>query len=106
MRQRRFIIALALAACAASTAQAGDAALGKQKAFACAACHGQQGLSTVPDAPNLAGQPELYLATQLKAYRSGARQHEVMTLMAKPLTDADIENLAAWFGGMKIQVVQ
>jgi cytochrome c553 len=105
MRQRRFLIALTLAACAASTAYAGDAALGKQKAIACAACHGQQGLSTVPDAPNLAGQPELYLATQLKAYRSGARQHEVMTLMAKPLTDADIENLAAWFGGMKIQVV-
>ena len=106
MRQRGLFITLALAACAASPAFAGDVALGKQKAISCAACHGQQGLSTTPDAPNLAGQPELYVATQLKAYRSGARQHEVMTLMAKPLSDADIENLAAWFGSMKIQVVQ
>jgi cytochrome c553 len=105
MRQRHVSIALALAVSVVSSAFAGDATVGKQKAISCAACHGQQGLSTVPDAPNLAGQPELYLSTQLKAYRSGARQHEVMTLMAKPLTDADIENLAAWFSSLKIQVV-
>ncbi|QEI07802.1 cytochrome c [Pigmentiphaga aceris] len=106
MRQRRFLIALTLAACATSPAFAGDVVLGKQKAISCAACHGQQGLSTVPDAPNLAGQPELYVVTQLKAYRSGTRRHEVMNLMAKPLTDDDIDNLAAWFGSLKIQVVQ
>lgn len=106
MRQRHLFMTLALAACVASPAFAGDATLGKQKAISCAACHGQQGLSTVPDAPNLAGQPELYVSTQLKAYRSGKRQHEVMSLMAKPLTDDDIENLAAWFASLKIQVVQ
>jgi cytochrome c553 len=97
---------LALTVWTTSAAAAGDVAIGKQKAIACAACHGQQGLSTVPDAPNLAGQPELYLTTQLKAYRSGDRKHEVMTLMAKPLSDADIENLSAWFAAFKIQVVQ
>jgi cytochrome c553 len=45
----------------------------------------------------------LYVATQLRAYRSGKRTHEVMSLMAKPLSDADIENLAAWFSGIKVE---
>jgi cytochrome c553 len=74
------------------------------KAAACAACHGPQGLSLVPDAPNLAGQPPLYVAAQLKAYRDGTRKHEVMSLMAKTLSDADIDDLAAWFGSLKVQV--
>ena len=59
-----------------------------------------------PDAPNLAGQVEPYLAAQLNAYRSGRRTHEVMTLMAKPLSDADIDNLAAWFSSIRIEVKQ
>jgi len=62
------------------------------------------GLSTQPDAPNLAGQPALYLAAQLRAYRSGDRRHEVMTLMAKPLTDEDIQQLAAWYASIRIEV--
>lgn len=83
-------------------AQAADAAAGRAKAQACAVCHGPNGLSTMPDAPNLAGQPAIYLAAQLKAYRSGARAHEVMSVMAKPLSDADIDNLAAWFASIKV----
>lgn len=69
-------------------------------------CHGPIGMSMAPDAPNLAGQIESYLATQLRAYRSGQRTHEVMTLMAKPLSDADIDNLAAWFSSITIEVKQ
>ena len=103
---RKWIVAaallLAVAANAQQSAQAPSAA--PPKAQVCAACHGPQGLSVAPDAPNLAGQPELYLAAQLKAYRDGTRRHEVMSLMAKPLSDADIEDLAAWFGSLKVQV--
>jgi len=88
---------------AAAQAQAQDAAAGKAKAAACAVCHGANGLSVAPDAPNLAGQPAIYLAAQLKAYRDGTRKHEVMSVMAKPLTDADIANLAAWFGSIKVE---
>ena len=84
-------------------AHANDATLGRQKAQACAVCHGMLGLSVTPDAPNLAGQPALYTAAQLRAYRSGARKHEVMTLMAKPLTDDDIANLAAWFASIRVE---
>jgi cytochrome c553 len=91
-------------ACVAASTLAAEVAAGRQKAAACAVCHGVLGLATAPDAPNLAGQSALYLAAQLRAYRSGARQHEVMSLMAKPLSDADIDNLAAWFSSLVVEV--
>ena len=86
-----------------AAAQAQDAALGRQKANACAVCHGPLGLSVTPDAPNLAGQPALYVTTQLRNYRSGARKHEVMAVLAKPLTDEDISHLAAWFASIRVE---
>lgn len=95
--------AAAAIAAAAHSAHAGDAAAGKAKAQACSVCHGALGIATAPDAPNLAGQPEIYLAAQLRAYRSGTRAHEVMAVMAKPLTDAEIANLAAWFASIKVE---
>jgi cytochrome c553 len=80
-----------------------DAGAGRAKAQPCAVCHGPVGISTQPDAPNLAGQPALYLAAQLRAYRSGARKHEVMSLIAKPLTDDDIQQLAVWFSSIQVK---
>ena len=80
-----------------------DAAVGRNKAQACAVCHGALGISNTPDAPHLAAQPAIYLAAQLRAYRSGARKHEVMAVMAKPLTDDDINNLAAWYAAIRIE---
>lgn len=80
-----------------------DAQAGQVKAQACAVCHGQLGISVTPDAPHLAGQPAIYVATQLRAYRSGARKHEVMAVMARPLSDADIDNLAAWYAAIRIE---
>lgn len=74
------------------------------KAAQCAPCHGPQGLSTAPDAPNLAGQPQIYLAAQLKAFRDGKRTHEVMSVMAKPLSDVDIEQLAQWYASIPVEV--
>ena len=88
----------------ASAAQAADTSVGRQKAQACAVCHGPLGLSVTPDAPNLAGQPPLYVEAQLRAYRSGKRQHEVMSVMAKPLSDDDIRELAAWYGSLVVEV--
>ena len=88
----------------ATSAVPGEVAGGRIKANACAVCHGPMGLATLPDAPNLAGQPAMYLGAQLKAYRSGARQHEVMSLMAKPLSDTDIDDLAAWYSSLKVRV--
>jgi len=76
---------------------AGDAAAGKGKAATCAGCHGPEGISSNPMWPNLAGQKEGYLVKQLKAFRDGTRADPMMSPMAKPLSDADIENLAAYF---------
>jgi cytochrome c553 len=88
---------------AVAGAQSGDPQAGRQKAQPCSVCHGAHGVSVVPDAPNLAGQPALYLVTQLKAYRDGSRRHEVMTVMARPLKDEDIAHLAAWFASIRIE---
>lgn len=82
---------------------AGDAQAGRVKAAACAVCHGPLGIGQQPDAPHLAGQPEMYVAEQLKAYRSGKRVHEVMGVVAKGLSDADIADLAAWFATIEVQ---
>jgi len=101
---RRHATWLVAIACLAGPAMAQDAQAGRQKAAVCATCHGPLGLSATPDAPNLAAQPAEYVRAQLKAYRGGTRKHEVMSLMAKPLSDADIDNLAAWFSSLKVQV--
>jgi len=94
---------LLLALLAPRAGRAGDARKGRAKADACTACHGPTGLSQVPDAPHLAGQPEMYLAQELKAYRSGKRAHEAMSLVAKGLSDEDIADLAAWFSSIAIR---
>ncbi len=95
--------AVALLLAGGGPAWAQDAAAGRAKAQACAVCHGPKGLSTAPDAPNIAGQPAIYLAAQLRAYRSGVRKHEVMAVMARPLSDDDIQNLAAWFASIRVE---
>jgi cytochrome c553 len=85
-----------------STAQA-DVHAGRAKAKTCVVCHGEFGVSKLPNTPNLAGQPEMYLAEQLKAYRSGKRSNEIMSLIAKPLTDAEITDLSVWFASIAIE---
>jgi cytochrome c553 len=84
-------------------APAGDARVGRAKAQACTVCHGALGLSQMPDVPHLAGQPEIYLAAQLRAYRNGKRVHEVMNVVAKDLGDADIADLAAWYASVEVR---
>ncbi|MEO5696468.1 MAG: cytochrome c [Burkholderiaceae bacterium] len=104
MTDWRLALLVAALAAAALPSAAADVAVGRQKAQACAVCHGTLGLSSAPETPNLAGQPERYLVAQLQAYRSGKRQHEVMSIMAKPLSDADIDALAAWFASLVVEV--
>lgn len=105
MRLARRLAAAGAVLALAGAAGAADLAAGRAKALAaCAACHGPLGVSVLPDAPHLAGQPAIYLVAQLKAYRGGRRAHEVMGLVAKPLTDAEIEDVAAWYSSLKFEV--
>lgn len=85
----------------ANAIAAGDAAKGKAKAATCAACHGMDGISKMPNYPNLKGQKEAYVVKQLKAFKDGSRKDATMNAMAKPLSDADMDNLAAYYGNMK-----
>ena len=88
---------------APAVALAGDPQAGRAKAAACAVCHGALGISQMPDVPHLAGQPAVYLAEQLKAYKSGKRAHDVMNVVAKGLGDADIADLAAWYATIEVR---
>ena len=86
-------------------AWAGDLKAGKAKAQAqCQTCHGMDGKATIPMAANLSGQQKGYLIAQLKAYRSGKRRHEQMSIIAKMLEDDDIENVAEWYSSIKITI--
>ena len=93
------VLAVACALTPIASAGAGDAAAGKQKAVVCSACHGIDGNSINPLWPNLAGQHAAYLVKQMKAFRSGERKDPVMAPMAMPLSDADIDDLAAFYAG-------
>jgi cytochrome c553 len=99
-----FFAAMTLSALPSPLAAA-DAQSGRAKAAACTVCHGQTGISNLPNVPHLAGQPAIYVDEQLRNYRSGKRQNEVMNVVAKPLSDADIADLAAWFATIKLEAV-
>lgn len=99
-----FLSCLLAAAAFLPAAQAADAAAGKKKASACAVCHGLDGLSKNPDAPNLAGDSAGYIISQLKAFQAGTRQNDQMSIMAEGLSEDDIANLAAWYSSIKVKV--
>ena len=70
----------------------------------CATCHGADGIAVVEDAPNLAGENTIYLETQLKAFRSGKREHEVMSPIAKELDNAEIRAVSQWYADIGIEI--
>ncbi len=91
-----------LATLGAETVEAGGGeAPAFDKAVTCAACHGQNGIGASPVWPTLAGQHEDYLVHALNQYRDGTRKDPVMAPMAAPLTDADVQQLAAYFSGLE-----
>ncbi|KLK93277.1 cytochrome C554 [Microvirga vignae] len=94
-----------LSSLAAATADAGDARAGRQKITTCQACHGLDGLSKNPEAPNLAGQIEGYLVKALAEYKSGARKNETMNIVAKDLSDHDMFDIAAYYSSIQVDVL-
>lgn len=72
--------------------------------MACMTCHGLDGKATLAMAANLSGQQKEYLIIQLQAFRSGKRHHEQMSIIAKMLTDDDIENLPEWYSCIQITI--
>jgi cytochrome c553 len=75
-----------------------DLERGKQVAATiCVACHGPDGNSPTPVNPILAGQHADYIASQLAAFKSGARANPIMAGMSAALTPEDMRNVGAWF---------
>ena len=96
--------ALVAAACTASAAFAAHPAAGKKVAQgACAVCHGLDGIAKLPDAPHLAAENVEYLMRQLKAFKSGERKHEQMSIIAQSMSDEDMANVSAWYSQIKIK---
>lgn len=75
----------------------GSVEAGAQKSAVCAACHGADGNSAVPEWPSLAGQHSSYIVAQLTAFKVGERQNPLMSPMAVGLSEQDILDLAAYF---------
>lgn len=97
---KKLTMAIAATVLMSSSAFAGDVEAGKAKAAMCAACHGADGISATPMYPNLKGQKEAYIAKQLKDFKAGTRKDPVMAPMAMPLSDADIDNLSAYYASL------
>ncbi|NJN46280.1 MAG: cytochrome c [Candidatus Competibacteraceae bacterium] len=100
MRSYGGILLILFVLASAGIVQAGDVPAGKAKSIACLACHGIDGIGTNPQRPNLAGQKAHYLSQQLRAFRDGDRVDPAMNAVAKMLSDADIENLAAYYSSL------
>lgn len=79
------------------SAQIPDIAAGKKRAQVCFACHGENGVSKISGTPHLAGQDRAYLIKAMQGYRGGQRQDPTMVAMVKPLSDADMVNIATYF---------
>jgi cytochrome c553 len=72
----------------------------KDKLALCAGCHGQDGISQLPNTPSLAGQPDQFLQWQLVFFRGGARKNELMAPIAADLSNDDIRNLGGYFAAL------
>jgi cytochrome c553 len=104
VRLRTVLFLLAMTA-AAMPAQAGDIANGRKLAAAkCQMCHGLDGLSKLPLAPNLAGQVEPYLLAQMKAFHDGVRKNEMMSQIAPSLSESDEADLAAYYAAIEVTI--
>jgi len=106
MLKRHLLLAIgvALTGGAASAAE-GNAEAAKGKISMCIGCHGIPGYRTsfpeVYPVPKLGGQHPEYIVRALQAYKSGARSHPTMQGIAGGLSDQDMADLAAYYGGAK-----
>lgn len=97
------VLVLAVAASSLPVwAAAGDTAAGKTKFVLCAGCHGPTGAGNAAlKYPRLAGLEESYIRQQLRAYKAGQRDNPSMRAMTAGLSDADMDNLAAYIATLQ-----
>lgn len=97
----RLLAAAVLFSLAGAALARGNAAAGANKAKPCAACHGSDFNATADGQyPRLAGQYPDYIARVLHEYKNGGRDNPIMKGMAAPLSDQDIEDIAAYVSAL------
>jgi len=72
----------------------------------CAACHGEDGNSGNPQIPSIAGQPKLFLETQLVLFREELRKSDQMLPVVKGLKDAELVKLAEHFSKLPAKTME
>ena len=120
MQPSRILLAAVLAAASlaasaqapapAAAPKAGDANAGKGKVFQCQGCHGIDDWKTVfPEVyrvPKLGGQKPAYIVAALRAYKSGERDFATMRGMVADLSEQDMADIAAYYGGSNVTTAE
>lgn len=75
---------------------------GHKAASFCFNCHGENGVSKIPEVPNLGGQNPAYLLEQIRKFGSGERKEQFMQGLIKALKDEDRLRIALYFGGQTV----
>jgi cytochrome c553 len=96
------IFAALAGAPAVSLAEGGSINAGKEKSAVCAGCHGEDGNSSAPLFPKLAGQHPHYFVKQLQAFKDGSRNDATMASMAANLSQQDMIDIALYFAANKV----
>ncbi|MEI2733608.1 MAG: cytochrome c [Rhodoblastus sp.] len=96
----RLAFPLLALACAATPAAALDKTEVQDLMVQCAACHGADGVAREVEVPNLAGQHDVYLYNQLKAFKSGARKHKEMRYLGRHMSDEEMQAIAEYYAGL------
>lgn len=104
MRSLYFSAAIILSFFCFDSAESGDIKAGEARyAQNCGNCHGPAGMG-LASYPKLKGKEVTYLIDRLKTYRAGTKvgpNSSLMIMMAQPLSDAEIDNLAAYLNAQK-----
>lgn len=105
MRISLTLLLLSAALPLAAQAQSGNAEAAKGKISMCIGCHGipmyKTAFPEVYSVPKIAGQSPDYIVKALQEYRAGERSHPTMRGIARGLTDQDMADVAAYYGGTK-----
>lgn len=102
--KKQLIAALILVGATGFAHAAGDAAAGKTKAAACAACHMADGNSMIPNFPKIAGQHAPYIVKQLTEFKAGTRKDATMFGMTAALNEQDMADLGAYFASQSTNI--
>jgi len=96
--------AVVTAAAAPAIQVEGDKQAGKKMAQQCAACHGQDGNSTNPKWPKLAGQHASYMYKQLEDFKAKRRENATMYGQVQGLSKKDMQNLAVYYAAQDMKL--